>query len=251
MWIYRWQHYHKKIFRTCTEFLANKTWQYFTVIRNDQLTDELASKLNNIDEWLESGETLKNGNTATVAKVTCNDKSFVIKRYNIKNWRHAISRALRPSRAWLSWRNGNYLRFNGITTPLPIALIEERFGPLRRRAWLVTTHSNSQDLLTMVNKGKSSSLQLPQQTASLINELNQANCSHGDMKATNLLVTKGRLEFIDLDAMQIHNNNKSATTALRRDVARLLRNWDDDAVHKQFRSAVAQQNSELLPAGDI
>jgi tRNA A-37 threonylcarbamoyl transferase component Bud32 len=197
--------------------------------------------LKNIDQWMTSGRQLKTGNTATVAKVCYNGNHFVVKRYNIKNWRHAISRSLRPTRGWNSWHNGNYLRFNEISTPLPVALVEERFGFIKRRAWLVTEYADGIDLLTAADPNTLNSpvtSQLSTMVADVVLQLIQANISHGDMKATNFIVTDNGLELIDLDAMRIHVTRAKTITAIKTDIDRLLRNWDDTKVKLSFSSAI-------------
>ena len=77
---------------------------------------------------------LKRGRTATLARVEVNGRQLVIKRYNIKGPVHALSRSWRPSRAWHSWLEGHRLNFLGIATPRPLALVEQRAGPLRGKA---------------------------------------------------------------------------------------------------------------------
>lgn len=237
----RWAHYKKKLSRNCTEFWVARNNVGITVIRKDHLSDELLNKLENIDRWMESGSQLKDGNTATVAKVEYNGKPYVIKRYNIKDWRHAISRSLRPTRGWASWHNGNYLRFNEINTPLPVALVEERFGFIRKRAWLVTEYSDGKDLLTAVRSTDASPIDpshLPALTAKLVGQLIEANISHGDMKATNFIVTSNGIQLIDLDAMQIYSSRAKAVMAIKSDIDRLLRNWDEARIKESFSTAL-------------
>ena len=53
----------------------------------------------------------------------------------------------RPSRAWHSWVAGHRLAFFGIPTPAPLAMLEERVGPLRRRAFLVTDYCPGESLM--------------------------------------------------------------------------------------------------------
>jgi hypothetical protein len=74
-------------------------------------------------------------------------RALLIKRYNLKNLRHALGRLWRPSRAWHSWREAHRLLFFDIPTPRPLALIEERCGPLRRRAWLICEYCPGPNLL--------------------------------------------------------------------------------------------------------
>jgi hypothetical protein len=79
---------------------------------------------------------IKAGNTATVARLYVDGEAFVVKRYNIKSWQHAMGRMWRPTRAQRAWQNAHRLRMLGIATFKPIALIERRLGPMRRDAYL-------------------------------------------------------------------------------------------------------------------
>ena len=63
--------------------------------------------LDDPDTYIKTGTILKDGNSATVAKITIDSQTLVIKRYNIKNLRHALRRCLRPSRTMVSWTNAH------------------------------------------------------------------------------------------------------------------------------------------------
>jgi hypothetical protein len=99
------------------------------------------------DRAISSGEVFKDGGTTTVARIVVKGRALLIKRYNLKNLRHALGRLWRPSRAWHSWREAHRLQFFDIPTPRPLALIEERCGPLRRRAWLICEYCPGPNLL--------------------------------------------------------------------------------------------------------
>ena len=176
-----------------------------------------------------TGKVLKNGVTCTVANVVAGDQMLVVKRYNLKHWRHAMSRAWRPSRAWHSWRAAHRLAFYGIATPQPLALIEERLGPLRGRAFLVTEHCPGRNLRDSLSPGDEPA---PEQQAAIL-ELFRTLCAlritHGDLKASNLLWHDGRVVLIDLDAMVQHRLESAFVRDWRSDRLRLLRNWPADS----------------------
>jgi hypothetical protein len=131
--------YLDKCLRDCSLFkVAKRADRFFSLVRDE--ADFLAPLIADPDAWLEQGTPLKRGRTATLALVELNGRKLVIKRYNIKGAGHALSRAWRPSRAWHAWIEAHRLRFLGIATPRPLALIEHRLGPLRGRAWLVTEY---------------------------------------------------------------------------------------------------------------
>lgn len=225
----RMQDYLDKSLRDCSLFKsAHRTDKFFSIVRAE--TGLLAPLIHDPDAWLEKGEALKRGRTATLARVEVNGRQLVIKRYNIKGAGHALSRCWRPSRAWHAWLEGHRLQFLGIATPRPLALVEHRFGPLRGRAWLITEHCPGENLDTHL----AGSLKTPPDATvaaigRLFDQLAEARISHGDLKATNLLWHDGKVHLVDLDAMQQHDLDASFARAWRRDRARLLRNWPADS----------------------
>jgi len=234
--------YLDKCLRDCSLFRVEKTAARFVA----QVRDEagfLAPILADPDRWLAAGTPLKRGNTATLARIEHGGRSLVIKRYNIKSTRHALSRCWRPSRAWHSWVAGHRLQFLGIATPRPLALIERRLGPLRSTAWLINEYSEGESLADRLahqldNPPPAELAALGQ----LFPRLAAMRISHGDLKANNLLWEKGRICLIDLDAMQQHASAASFQRAWRKDRARLLRNWP-------AASALHAALVDLLPPG--
>jgi len=231
--------YLDKCLRDCTLFKVAKTADRFTAVLRSE-ADRLAPVIADPDRWMSDGKPLKQGRTATLAIVECGGRQLVIKRYNIKNTGHALSRALRPSRAWYSWVAGNRLQFLGITTPRPLALIEQRFGPLRGKAWLITEYCPGRNLLEQLDAGGRVPEEELAALRSLFHQLAAARITHGDLKATNLLRDGRRISLIDLDAMRQHGSNVTFRRAWRKDCVRFLENWPAD-------SAVRKKLEETLP----
>jgi hypothetical protein len=159
-----------------------------------------------------------------VVKGALGDRPVVIKRYNIKNWRHAIGRSLRSTRAEHSWRMAHLLEIMGIDSLRPVALLERRRGPLRGTAYFISTWIDAPDLLSL---GTQRALDDAELLAldSLLRQMATARISHGDFKANNLLVRADRMAIIDLDSMRRHASASSFRQAFERDLKRLLRNW--------------------------
>ena len=106
-------------------------------------------------------------------------------------------------------------------------MIESRFGPLRRQAWLITEHCPGDNLLMHLGE-RGDSLPDAETCDALLKVFKQlvsARVSHGDCKATNLLWLHGEVVLIDLDAMQQHRNGNAWRQAWSRDRARFIRNW--------------------------
>lgn len=241
----RWRHYQRKLKRSCSEFAVTKNASRFTVLTRQADSTALEEVLKQPDRTMANGEYLKQGNTATVVRNTLDDLPIVIKRYNIKNWRHRFNRSLRPTRAWHSWRNAHYLLFSGLPTPTPIALQEERCGPFRGRAYFITEFNPGIDLKTALDQGDRGERKgLLKQFADIIIAYRAAGISHGDMKADNFIVTTSGVTIIDLDPMRYHRNTNALDRALARDIKRFLANFsgeDSDDIARLLLPLLPQQ----------
>lgn len=220
----RLAHFLGKTLRDCSQFAVRSTTSLFSAaVRTEK--EVLSDLLEYPDRAIEKGQMLKDGNTCTVARVEIEGRALVVKRYNLKSFHHALSRFWRPSRAWHSWVAGHRLAFYGIATPAPLALLEERVGPLRRRAFLVTEFCPGDNLLQHLSPDREPD---PVEAAAIMaffGALFRLKISHGDMKATNLIWHGGRLVVIDLDAMVQHDRYAAFARDWRRDRSRFLRNW--------------------------
>ena len=225
----RRDHFLGKTVRDCSQFAVRSTVGLFSaVLRSEEgrLTDVLADP----DRAVATGRMLKDGNTCTVTRVDTDGLALVIKRYNLKNRLHALSRLWRPSRAWHSWLAGHRLAFYGIATPAPLALLEERVGPLRRRAYLITEFYSGENLLERLSPDHPPETEEAKAILDLFEMLVRLRISHGDTKATNFIWHDGRLALIDLDAMQQHVSAGAFARCWRRDRQRFLRNWPESSV---------------------
>ena len=222
--------YLKRIYRECSAFSCQKSWNRFLVYNRNYDTEKMVRFLADPDVLIDRNRLLKNGNTATVALVEVDSQRLVVKRYNIKNAWHALRRCLRPSRAWNSWRNAHRLAILGIPTPKPIALLEERRGPFRSKAYFITEYVDGINVYQFFHSDKSKEGDrgdLVEQFGKLFQQLAAASISHGDLKATNFIVTDNRLVITDLDAMREHKFRCRFRKAFGRDLKRFMQNWAD------------------------
>ena len=231
--------YIDKTFRDCTRFVCRSSFRRFMVCERDAFSDEMQAVIENPDGFITDGRILKSGNTSTVALVHLVDRSLVIKRYNIKSVLHGLRRAFRKSRAWVSWSNAFRMEFLGIPSLKPVALIEDRIGPLRSTAYLVTEYIKGSDALNCLHDCLHNSLydssydkENPngelEALATILHKLSENQISHGDLKATNFLMTDGGPVIIDLDAMQEHRSEDRFARAFRSDLERFMENWQDN-----------------------
>ena len=224
--------YLDKTYRDCSAFSVQKTWTRFSSIVREYNNATMQLLLSDPD--IETGtikrRLVKDGNTCTVSLLETAQQTLVCKRYNIKNSWHALMRAFRTSRASKSWRNAHRLIKFDIATPAPIALVEKRFGFIRRQAWFFMQHVDGMNAYDVFHGSEYTLQQLQgvaQQFVSVFEKMIQARLSHGDMKITNFIFSDDKLFVIDLDSMQQHNNNAAFSDAFRVDMARFMRNWKE------------------------
>lgn len=223
-----------KSLRDCTLFRVSKSWRRFESIWREE-ADWLVPVLADLDSAMARSKALKLGGSATVGLLDVDGRPVVIKRYNLKNWWHRLKRCWRPTRAWHSWQIGHCLRVLGIESPRPLAMVEERWGPLRGRGYLITEYSPGEDIISAFEKADEAQAQLlTERLARMLANFKANSLSHGDLKGTNLLWQPGlqgevcRLALIDLDAACWHKGRRSWRKAFSKDVARLLRNFSPE-----------------------
>lgn len=222
----RKRHYLNKSFRECTRFMCQSSFFRFEVCERRAYSSELADLMENTDRFIEAGKLLKDGNSSTVALVTLSDRALVVKRYNTKSFWHGLRRTFRKSRAWHAWGNAHLMEFLGLPALRPVAMIENRLGPIRVKAYLIAEFIEGPDALELLTKlkhpdGEAESL------VKLLQDLSEVQVSHGDLKATNFLMTQQGPVMIDLDGMKEHRNRKSFERTFGQDLNRFMDNWRD------------------------
>lgn len=237
--------YLKKVGRDCTAFSVRRGGFGLVAVRREREA-QLREVLSDLDGHVAAGVALKQGGSATVARVGIQGQTLVIKRYNIKSVTHWLKRFWRPSRAWHSWVEAHRLEVLGIATPQPLAVVEVRRLGLRGRSYLITDYADGQDIIARfapyvdAAPPEQELLALEQLFAALIRE----HISHGDLKGTNVLWQDGSWALIDLDALHQHRSIARFNQAFAKDRERLLRNWPAD-------SALYRLLDQRLPKGSL
>lgn len=223
-WHRRKQDYLTKMFRDCTDIARCGTRTHRILCRRDLLTPAMSQALADPAALESHAHILKAGRSATVFAVDIDSRRYVFKRYHHKDFWRRVRRLWRTSRAARSWRIAHALRFTGIPTPTPVALIEQRTLGNVTQAWFVTEALSGNTLQEHWQR-QMPSLAEHQSLRSLFQLLARAGISHGDMKATNLLVQDKHIFLIDFDGAR-ELSGPALKQALQDDLDRFLRNWE-------------------------
>jgi len=223
----------RKAFRNCSEFRVRRKDGLHICQRRDlheQALDEWIDQ-SRLDLLPDSDVMLKPGNSQTVWQTRIDGMEVVVKRYNLKSWRHALRRAFSRSRASRSWENAHALRAYHIKTPEPLAMIEQRTGPIRQRAWFITRVADGIGANRFFRGKETVDVESNvARLAKLISAFGEDELLHGDMKATNFILSGQDVEVIDLDSMR----QDAGAAEIAEDRRRFLANWQEDPELQQM-----------------
>lgn len=238
-WWTRARRYLHKIYRDCTEVAVERRRDRFAAAKRRLDAAWRERFVTEPDAVMAEGTMLKDGNTATVVRASLEGRPVVIKRFNIKNRRHALSRAWRPSRAWNAWRAAHLLRMAGLATPEPLLLLERRRGPLRGVSYLVTDYvEDAAEMLDVYHRREPTDGEIAR-VAEIFRLLHELRLCHGDFKAKNLLVSPAGINLLDLDVLHRPRLASRFRRCARKDRQRFLRNWDGrPALRERFERRI-------------
>jgi tRNA A-37 threonylcarbamoyl transferase component Bud32 len=175
---------------------------------------------------------IKNDNTTTVGLICRDGYKIAIKRYNTKNTWHRLRRTVRNSRAENCWHFTRTLRNLEISVAPVVAWIQEIQVGLKGRSWFVSEFVDGISCLDHLKRDVSHAEieKTLSEIVGILCKLRHKHISHGDLKATNILLSDQGPVLIDLDAMRQHKTESTYQQAARKDINRFLRNWQDNPV---------------------
>jgi tRNA A-37 threonylcarbamoyl transferase component Bud32 len=216
----------RKCLRTSKRIVQIKTGRHFAIFdREFCREDERLDFIEKIDSLMNSGQILKNGNTCYVCRLTWKGKDVVAKRYNHKGFIHSLRHTIKGSRARRAWVHAHRLGMLEITTPKPLAYIENRKGRLVWKSYLVTEYVQGQEFCYFLedkNLSQEDRSTATRQVIDMLDELGKYKISHGDLKHSNILITKNGPTITDLDGMKVHKFSRAYRARRNKDIARFL-----------------------------
>jgi tRNA A-37 threonylcarbamoyl transferase component Bud32 len=218
---------YRKIFRESNDIIRHKSFARFMLCKKAYYTSSMAEILKNPDTILDdiNNHLLKRGYKSTVGRIKIDDKNLVVKRNNIKGFRHRFRRFFMTSRSAHSWRNAHRLISLGIETPGPVALLEKRFGPFRSTAYYICEYAEGPNMVDFFKEvDLNQNLEVVDRIVEVFKKMESSRISHGDMKASNIIIDNKRPVLIDLDAMRKHIGKMHFLHSQRKDKKRFLKN---------------------------
>ena len=179
-----------------------------------------------LDALMRQGQVLKNDPSSLVSRVFWNGQDVVVKRYNHRGLWHSLRHTIKGSRAKRNWRSAQRLISLQITTPAPLAYVDQYRGLLLWQSYFVARFVPGPQVRQVFQDetvGAAQRQAIHDQVLKLLAVLAAHGISHGDMKHTNLLFDGRGIVLMDLDAMRIGGIPWLRRCRYRRDVNRYLR----------------------------
>ena len=179
-----------------------------------------------VDALMQEGQVLKRDDTSFVSRVLWNGQDAVVKRYNHRGLWHSFRHTLKGSRARRNWRHAQRLTFLKITTPEPLAYVDQYRGPLLWQSYFVARFvpgPQVHQILRDQSVAEGQKQLVHDQVLELLRRMADHGISHGDMKHTNILYDGTGVVLTDLDAMRIGGIAWLRRRRYQRDVHRYLR----------------------------
>ena len=160
-----------------------------------------------LDDAMGAGDILKRGNTCFVSRIQVAGKDIVVKRYNYKGLWHSLRHTLKGSRAKKCWLFGHRLRWLSVPVAEPLAYIELRHCGIIRQSYILNKYIDGQNVLDYINHPRldeEARQEARDKTYALLDQIAEHKVTHGDLKATNILICDDQPVLIDLDSMKRH-----------------------------------------------
>lgn len=199
--------------RSLSNIVTYKKFHKFALCERRYLTKALENLLKQPDKILmHSKEPVfkcSDNDTTTVAVVEVDGHKFVMKRYNIKGFRHWLKKFWRKSRAMHAWQHAHYLQALHIPTLTPVAVIEKRFGILRGTSYFIYEYIegvHGSEYFAPQAKIIPAWSQIIKDFVRMVNLMHQGGVIHKDFHCGNLLIAGTKLFLLDLDHVCIYRH---------------------------------------------
>jgi tRNA A-37 threonylcarbamoyl transferase component Bud32 len=243
----RWKKFAKKIFRDSSDYVHMHTWgstaMYDRFFEGPELIKFLSYP--HAAFYHPTAKLLKAGNSATVIKITLDQRELVIKRYNMKSIWHRLRRCLRETRARKCWRLAQKLSLFAISTPRPVAFIEHTHFGFRGKSYYVTEYVkaiHAGEYFTFYQSQDEKISTMIKRITRLLKNIIKLEITHGDLKITNILVDRTEQPvLIDLDGAVEYATLSGLKKAWRKEITRFLSNFHyHRSLREKFETALKE-----------
>lgn len=237
----RWQRHQKKIFRHSSQFAVIQQGSLSGICDRTSVPANLRLLLEKPEQFFTEmmpHQLLKAGRSATVVQVSIDGQAWVIKRYNIKHFFHRIKRWFTSSRAKKSWYHAQKLMLFSVHIPKPVAFLEKRQFGFKTESYFISEYVAGMPLssIDFESNDNESNQQLINNIVALLKKIVRLEWTHGDLKASNILVANNKPLLIDFDGAKEHQSETRLQRETVKDWKRFLKNFSKAPTIKEIFS---------------
>lgn len=196
------------------KFFYQKKFCQIIFSKKEYITPEFEAFLNQLDHHIKNADVLiknSSGDTTTVARIQWNQNCLIVKRYNFRNFFHALKLQFRKNYAERSFYYASLLEAKGVPTITPIAIIKRKFGFIKGTSYFISKYQAGMPGCSyfcdnsIMKAGWSETIN---GILNLIAILKIHKIFHGDFHFGNLIITNKRPLLLDFDSTKIISNPK-------------------------------------------
>lgn len=230
------------MFKQNPHYIFQKNYKKLIICRKEYYSTAMQTFLQNPDLVLESPNVryFKNtpGESSTVGLLTIDNIAMVVKRYNIKSFWHGIKIWFRKSRAMTSWLNAHRLSAIDVPTVEPIAVVENRHGPLRNKAYFIYRYVAGNPVCNYFEQHQTLTpfyAHALKKIAESMNKLKDKKIRHRDCHHNNMVMLDDNVLLLDLDHMkQYHFMQWRFRRAHQKDIQQFIQYLGENQEAKEF-----------------
>jgi len=165
------------------------------------------------------------------------------------NLKQMLVKSLGQKSARRNWLYAHFLLQHHIATPEPLAYLQSKKMALNYQSWYICRYEEGLSCEEYFLNSPSFTPSMRNTVSAIVDmfiTLRECQVSHGNFKASNILILQNRPSLIDLDLMSYHATKGKAERKWREDLHFFMENWRErHDIDKQFRLAFAKHGVEL------
>ncbi|PCJ48732.1 MAG: hypothetical protein COA74_08475 [Gammaproteobacteria bacterium] len=148
-----------------------------------------------------------------------------------------------------NWQYAHFLVNHQISTPEPLAFLQRKKLGLNYQSWYICRFEEGltcEDYFLNATSFTPAMKNIISSIVELFRAMKECQVSHGNLNASNLIISQDGPCLIDLDSMSYCSNKKKAEQKWREDLLSFMDNWwQRHDIDKQFRLAFLKQGIAL------
>jgi hypothetical protein len=216
------------------------------ILSLDWLHSLLEMDLSEIKE--DDDNVLKLSEFSLVLSIESDIGLLVAKFYKKPPFTQMLKQALEQNPARRSWQFAQHLRKLDIATTEPLAYLVERKVGLSHRAWKINRYQDGKTCADYFLHSPNFTAAMRNSTSAIVEllvNLKEHHLCHGELTASNIIITDNDPVLIDLDSMTYHSDKRKVEQHWQRDITRFMNSWKERYdIYKQFRLAFTKHGIE-------